>query len=163
MASGPASRCPSTPGAESAVRPDARECGPCSACCTAIAVHELGKRAWQTCEHLGDSSCGIYPDRPASCRNFECQWVKGVLEVDGTVDVGLRPDVCGVIFDYQPDTAHGDLFTAWEVEPGAADSSPAKDVIEGLSEQFRVMVVTPDPSGGPGASRTRCVGSSDKQ
>lgn len=123
-----------------------------------MAVHELKKGAWQACEHLRASACGIYDWRPASCRSFACQWLRGVLEVDGTIDRDLRPDACGVIFDYQPGTAFGDVFTAWEVEPAAAARSPARDIIEGLSQRFPVMIVSADPDGEDGASRRRFVG-----
>ena len=135
-----------------------RVCGSCSACCGAIAVHELGKDAWQACTHLRASACGIYASRPESCRNFECQWLRGVLEVDGTVDTNLRPDACGVIFDYQPGTAFGDVFTAWEVEPGAASRGHARDIIEGLAEGFPVMILAPDPEGRAGTFRRRFAG-----
>ncbi|GMV03911.1 MAG: hypothetical protein AMXMBFR53_01930 [Gemmatimonadota bacterium] len=123
-----------------------------------MSVHELRKSPWQACRHLGASGCGIYDRRPASCRTFECQWLRGVLEMDGAVDADLRPDACGVIFDYQPGTAFGDLYTAWEVEPGAADRAPARDVIAGLSERFPVMIVSFDPDGEDGASRRRFAG-----
>ena len=138
--------------------PRSRVCGPCSACCQAIAVHELEKTAWQTCAHLRSTGCGIYARRPESCRSFACQWLRGVLEVDGTVDPSLRPDACGVIFDYQPGTAFGDIYTAWEVEPGASTRDPARDLIEGLAERFTVMIVAPDSGGGEGSFRRRFVG-----
>lgn len=109
-----------------------------------MSVHELGKGAWQACDHLGASGCGIYARRPESCRKFECQWLRGLLEMDGTVDTDLRPDACGVIFDYQPDSAFGEIYTAWEVEPGAGARGRAKDIIEGLAERFPVMIVGED-------------------
>jgi hypothetical protein len=118
-----------------------RECGSCSACCTAIAVHELDKRAFEPCSHLCASGCGIYAELPQSCRTFDCQWLRGALEVDGSVDTALRPDACGVIFDYRPDTAFGEMYTAWEVEPGASARAPARSIIEGLRERFLVVVV----------------------
>jgi hypothetical protein len=126
-----------------------------------MAVHELEKDAWQACKHLRSSGCGIYARRPASCRNFACQWLRGVLEVDGTVDRDLRPDACGVIFDYQPGTAFGDVFTAWEVEPGASARGHARDIIEGLAERFPVMIVSPDRDGEGGTVRRRFVGPGD--
>jgi hypothetical protein len=117
-----------------------------------IGVHELAKGTYETCEHLCEAGCGIYAERPGSCRKFECQWLRGVLEVDGTVDTALRPDACGVIFDYRPDTAFGELFTAWEVEPGRSASGHARSIIQELEERFLVMIVTggPDGEGGPG-------------
>lgn len=122
------------------IDPD-RECGPCTACCTAVGVPELGKGTYEACAHLCDVGCGIYEDRPASCRTFACQWLRGVLEVDGSVDMALRPDACGVIFDYQPESAFGEAYLAWEVVPGASAQGPAKGVVAELRENFLVVVV----------------------
>lgn len=135
-----------------------RACGSCTACCTVISVHELGKGAYEGCKHLGESGCGIYADRPRSCRSFECQWLRGVLEFDGTIDTALRPDSCGVIFDYRPDSAFGEVFTAHEIEPGALAGGPARDIIRGLAESFLVIVTTHDPGGGNGVGHDRFVG-----
>ena len=135
-----------------------RECGSCSACCTVIGVHELEKGTCEACKHLCEAGCGIYADRPGSCRTFACQWLRGMLEVDGTIDTNLRPDSCGVIFDYQPHTAFGDVFTAWEVEPGASASGHARDIIEGLGERFLVIIMTCGPDGQKGLGDRRFVG-----
>jgi len=135
-----------------------RECGSCSACCAVIAVHELDKGTYETCEHLCASGCGIYAERPGSCRSFECQWLRGVLEVDGSVDTEMRPDACGVIFDYRPETAFGEMFTAWEVEPGASASGHARSIIEGLQESFLVMIVIHGPDGEKGPGEHSFVG-----
>jgi hypothetical protein len=123
-----------------------------------MGVPELKKGAWHACMHLRASGCGIYARRPASCRSFACQWLRGVLEVDGTIDTDLRPNACGVIFDYQPGTAFGDVFTAWEVEPGASARGHARDIVEGLAERFPVMIMAADPNGEDGTSRRWFVG-----
>jgi Fe-S-cluster containining protein len=123
-----------------------------------IAVHELEKGTYEACRHLSASGCGIYADRPRSCRTFECQWLRGVLEVDGTVDVALRPDSCGVIFDYQPESAFGEAYTAWEVEPGASAGGRARDIIEGLAERFLVRVVACHAEDGKEVGDPRFVG-----
>ena len=135
-----------------------RECGPCSACCTAIGVPELDKPPYRPCAHLCEAGCGVYADRPGSCRTFECQWLRGELEVDGAVDPDLRPDACGVMFDYQPDSAFGEVYTAWEVEAGASAREPAKGVLDGLAEGFLVLLVTPDPASGAGPGARRFLG-----
>lgn len=135
-----------------------RTCGACTACCTVMGVHELAKARYEACENLCARGCRIYADRPASCRTFECQWLRGLLEVDGSVDPDLRPDACGVIFDYQPGTALGDVYTAWEVEPGASVGGRAADIIEGLAERFLVVVMTPSPDGDEGGVDRSFVG-----
>lgn len=121
-------------------RDPARICGPCTACCTALGVPELGKGEGERCRHLTGGGCGIYEERPGSCQSFECQWLRGLLEVDERVDAGLRPDACGVVFDFRPDPG-GDVYLAWEVEAGAAAREPARGIIEGLGERFEVAVI----------------------
>lgn len=124
-----------------------RECGSCSACCTVMGVYEFEKSTYETCRHLCESGCGIYAERPESCQTFACQWLRGALDVDGAIDTDVRPDACGVIFDYQPETAFGEVFTAWEVEPGASAGGHAKSIIKGLEERFLIMIVTRGPDG----------------
>lgn len=120
-----------------------RVCGSCTACCTVLGVPELEKGTYEVCEHLCAAGCGIHAERPGSCRTFECQWLRGVLEVEGRVDPDLRPDSCGVIFDYQPESAFGEVYVAWEVEPGASAREPAKGVLDGLAEGFPVILCRP--------------------
>ncbi|MBT8207576.1 MAG: hypothetical protein KJO18_04825 [Acidimicrobiia bacterium] len=81
-----------------------------------------------------------------------------MLEVDGKVATEMRPDSCGVIFDYQPETPFGDVFTAWEVEPHASASGHARRIIEGLEERFLVMIMTYCPDGEKGSGERRFVG-----
>jgi len=139
-----------------------RECGSCSACCGVLAVAELEKGTYEACTHVCTRGCGIYAERPGSCRSFECQWLRGTLEVDGGVDLGLRPDACGVIFEYQPETAFGEAYAAWEVEPGASARGHARSIIEGLEERFLVVIMTHRPDGEEGRVDRRFVGPPDR-
>ena len=135
-----------------------RECGSCSACCTVIGVLELAKGTYEACKHLCEAGCGIYAERPGSCQTFACQWLRGVLEVDGAIDTEMRPDACGVVFDYQPDTAFGEVFTAWEVEPGASAVGHARSIIKGLEERFLVIIMSRGEDGEDGLGERRFVG-----
>lgn len=123
-----------------------------------MGVQEIEKDTYEPCKHLCEAGCGIYADRPGSCRTFECQWLRGMLEVDGTIDTGLRPDACGVIFEYRPETAFGQVYTAWEVEPGASTVGHARKIIEGLEERFLVVIMSCGPDGEQGAGDRRFVG-----
>ena len=123
-----------------------------------MGVPEIGKGVYEPCRHLCETGCGIYAHRPGSCRTFTCQWLRGVLEADGTLDTDLRPDSCGVIFDYQPETAFGEAFLAWEVEPGASDRGQARDIVEGLAERFLVILMTPRRNGESGPGERRFAG-----
>ena len=113
---------------------------------------------YDTCEHVCEVGCSIYADRPEPCRAFRCQWLRGLLEIDGSIDPELRPDACGVVFDFQPQTPYGDAYTAWEIEPGAVERDPGRGIIEGLRERFLVMVVTRRADGTRGMDERRFVG-----
>lgn len=69
-----------------------RECGDCTACCTALRIDELNAPAYTPCQHLGDKGCSIYEDRPHHpCRVFTCAWLQGHMGEDE------RPDKAGGI------------------------------------------------------------------
>src|SRR6185503_13697850 len=73
-----------------------RECGGCTACCSALGVVALRKPMFTNCVNCTASGCGIYADRPEECSRFECLWLTdpaGVLLRDEE-----RPDKSGVIF-----------------------------------------------------------------
>jgi hypothetical protein len=70
----------------------------------------------------------------------------------------MRPDACGVFFDCQPETAFGEVFTAWEVEPDASASSHARSIVKGLAERFLVMIVTRGLDGEKGLGEGSFVG-----
>jgi len=63
-----------------------------------------------------------------------------------------------VIFDYQPDSAFGEAYLAWQVEPGASARGSPRDVIEELGERFLVVILTHDLEGGEGQGERRFVG-----
>jgi hypothetical protein len=54
-----------------------RACGSCSLCCKLLPIRELDKPENQWCVHCrpGNGGCGIYADRPPSCRGFACEWL----------------------------------------------------------------------------------------
>ena len=53
-----------------------RACGDCTLCCHVVAVAEMDKPAGIRCRHAQScSGCAIYSSRPASCRDFHCEWM----------------------------------------------------------------------------------------
>lgn len=81
-----------------------RACGECTVCCTVCAIEELAKPNDTRCVHLSASGgCGIYDERPGSCRAFYCAWRR--LSWLGNA---MRPDRSGVMLTL-------------EVDPGAAN------------------------------------------
>ena len=108
---------------ERARRVAARECGPCSHCCSVLRVDELDKRAGVDCVHQrGSAGCAIHPERPSICRAYECLWLQGGLEDDE------RPDQTGGIVDLET-TGIGLRLGIREVQPGAFEQSPALQAI----------------------------------
>src|ERR1051325_372763 len=71
-----------------------RQGGTCTACCTALAVVELEKPHHTPCRHLCAGGCAIHaqPEMPQTCREFQCEWLRG------NVPEEFRPDRLGVIF-----------------------------------------------------------------
>ena len=74
------------------------ECGECTLCCTLCAVEDIKKPAGVECVNCSDK-CDIYEDRPQGCRDFNCAY----LQMD-KVNIALRPDNCGVVFEKMTDT-----------------------------------------------------------
>jgi hypothetical protein len=99
-----------------------RECGTCTACCTVLAIAELQKPARWACSHLACDCCGIYDQRPKSCRDFNCAWLRGAISGDES----WRPDKLGLLFDFFYSTAtNRERFVAFELWKGAFDAPPA--------------------------------------
>lgn len=110
-----------------------RGCGGCTGCCHVVAVKEIGLPSFTRCPHLTTvldakgPGCGIYADRPYSCRSWRCMWLRSEPWPDD-----LRPDRCGIVVDENLDLTSlqgHELVTAqlW-VLPGWEDkvlTSPA--------------------------------------
>jgi hypothetical protein len=78
----------------------ARHCNGCTACCHVVAVKEIELPPFTSCPHVrgvlhaGGPGCGIYHERPYSCRSWRCMWLKNE---DWPEE--LRPDRLGVVVD----------------------------------------------------------------
>ena len=72
-------------------------CDGCTACCKIMQVRELGKPANAWCAHCKiGAGCGIYDERPASCRTFECVWLQ-TQRGRKPLALELRPDASRVV------------------------------------------------------------------
>lgn len=93
----------------------ARECGECTACCSVLGVLEEGKPYYTDCRFL-KKGCSVYPDRPPSCQEFKCEWLKGDIQFPAD----YRPDRCGVVITgaTEEDVSWLDLY---ETRPGAVN------------------------------------------
>lgn len=118
-----------------------RECGPCTACCTAMGVPELSKAPGTTCSSVCATGCGVYKTRPQSCRDFQCVWLQGALEDEH------RPDKTGVVLvPAGPNSKFEEktgvqLLTAFESWPGAFERDPAKRLLGHLATKLAIVMV----------------------
>lgn len=140
-----------------------RECGGCTACCTALAVSEVAKPANSPCQHLlqidaptGGGGCGIYYTRPKSCEVYECLWRAGNLHPEE-----YRPDRCGLIFNmlWEPGSPAERHRTAVcrEVWPNAAEQEAGASLLRLLAGRTLVLLM---PYGA--AKPARLLGPADK-
>lgn len=110
-----------------------RRCGKCSACCTTLAVEEIGKPDFTRCEHLKGaarfSACRIYADRPGSCAEWSCAWLRGI---GGSHH---RPDKSGIVLDVEESVPIGGFVVkVWEIRKGAAKKPRNRELIEIMCE-----------------------------
>lgn len=83
-----------------------RPCSECTACCTLMAVTELGKPFYQKCVHVSSAGCGIYETKPHGCNVFHCLWTHIPIFPEA-----YRPDKYGVMFE-----AAGSELSIYEIE-----------------------------------------------
>lgn len=95
-----------------------RICGGCTACCKTHAIAELQKPEGTVCSHCTvGTGCRIYASRPKSCRTFQCAWLMGF---------GLseyRPDMTGIVPDFQQTAKFGLVLCLWETNEDALSTA----------------------------------------
>jgi len=100
-----------------------RTCGDCTMCCKTMGVIELKKDPGVWCPHCDKGvGCKVYEDRPPTCQEFECHW----LREEGIPDV-LRPDRSKVVL---ASTQDGGAIVAF-VDPRYPDAAE-KGLMGGL-------------------------------
>ncbi|HTU24239.1 MAG TPA: hypothetical protein VMF30_02505 [Pirellulales bacterium] len=112
-----------------------RACGECTACCTVMAVDELGKFMNMRCPHDAGGCCAIYASRPRSCRGWACSWLLGHI----AGDLRRRPDKSGLVFN-QEELGGKFMFVAIEAWPGAAKESSNAYFIKKMSQSTPIIV-----------------------
>lgn len=112
-----------------------RKCGACTLCCTTLAVPELDKPNGVRCVHLTDEGCGIYEDRPPSCRTFECAWLRG-----GGDGIYQRPDFTGGVLTVEKDMSPDDLGEALVIyEDPNGKAALRSNYVMGILKQAMAM------------------------
>ena len=116
-----------------------RRCGPCKACCKATGVVELDKAPGVMCKHACAVGCGIYDERPSSCIEYRCSWLRGSHTKEERPDrIGLVGMPWVVDQSIHPD---GQILCCIEVHPGSGKTSRAQRFIRKINDQgFPVAV-----------------------
>jgi hypothetical protein len=117
---------------------EGRACGECVACCKILEIDqpELKKPTNVLCPNCTGTGCGIYANRPAVCRTWNCLWRRVAALPDD-----LRPDKTGVVFwvDRQqpPDTLFDKIFIVGQaIDDPAAFSNPlVKAAIDAFAQR----------------------------
>lgn len=116
-----------------------RSCGDCAACCKTHAVVELKKSDGTWCAYCSSRKrCDIYDERPASCREFRCAWLKG----SGGEDE--RPDKTRIVCTTEAVPYRGRIVhwcTMVEVSVGALERPYAAARIASLVREGWVVEV----------------------
>ena len=100
-------------------------------CCTVLAVTELSKPRYRACDHVCLNGCRIHADRPTSCHEFHCLWLRGSLDADEA----LRPDQLGVMFDFFTLASSGEShLIASELWVGAFDVPKVRSLLREIGE-----------------------------
>ncbi len=128
-----------------------RACDGCNVCCVALTIDdpELQKVQGYRCIHARrDNGCGIYAQRPRTCRAFHCGWrlLKWVREP-------LRPDRSGVLVQLQGEIEPTDgakhlgvTFTLLTRAALQADGL-AESVAAAVAAGIPVFLAVPGPPG----------------
>lgn len=100
-----------------------RICGGCTACCTTHGVSELDKLPGYSCTHCAvNVGCKIYNNRPTSCKDFRCEWLKGFGKIKH------RPDKTGIVLDFVRIEPLGDFLQIWEAVKGSLEYTFTKSI-----------------------------------
>jgi hypothetical protein len=119
-----------------------RPCGGCVACCTAIKVASVGKRAQQDCEFAAaDKGCSIYKKRPWECKQWNCYWRVGA---DGFDAKTHRPDRLGVVV-HEGALNDGRGIFFYEVIDGAFSSPDVRTLIRKWNALLPVALIPKNP------------------
>lgn len=117
-----------------------KNCGACTKCCAALEVPEIGKKKGQACPNLTDKGCGIYNDRPQSCRDFTC----GFLAFE-FFKPRLRPDRCGFVCCPQQ-TKFGATLVNFKEAEGSVNQQD-RSTIHKIGARSGVKILWRNPDG----------------
>lgn len=89
-----------------------RPCDECNSCCKGNLLgmaygNVFGNK--RSCIFLVKEKCAIYESRPDSCKNYQCAWSQGLLDID------MRPDKSGLLVSIEKDKSGNQFFSVIEI------------------------------------------------
>ena len=116
-------------------------CGDCRACCVhlPIAAGEVcdnAKPAGVDCPHLADKGCGIYQQRPESCRRFRCVW-----HMEPSWPQTWRPERSGLLCLREEIDDGLSAALVYEIERDAIARPTTKSILAKLQESTAVVAL----------------------
>ena len=128
-----------------------RDCGTCTMCCKIMRVPEIEKPMDKWCPHcVIGKGCGIYEERPTSCREFLCVYL-----LDGTMGEHWKPSHSRMVLSNQVESVlrvfvDPDRPDVWRKQPyyadlkkWAANAARLKSVVV-VQSGDNITVVLPD-------------------
>lgn len=117
-----------------------RECAPCTLCCTAKGVADLGKLSGQGCEYLCQTGCVIHGCHPEACSDYHCAWSANILcESD-------RPDLIGAVLDIIacPKGVHptGHMVQVSPATPGVIPPGRTRELIDTYLARDEIVLIS---------------------
>jgi hypothetical protein len=101
-----------------------------------MAVPELYKTAWVDCPNCAiGTGCKVYPDRPESCRDFNCGWLMAPY-----MGEELKPERCHVVFCL-PYDAHTIVANCDPRTPDAWRTPHVTEMLHFLARVFPQRIV----------------------
>jgi hypothetical protein len=115
-----------------AVELPGRSCGTCMMCCQVYSIRELNKPAGRWCVHAERGrGCGIYADRPDTCRVFVCMWL-----ADATLGPEWKPDRAHFVVALDLLYNQALTITPAPNRPDAWKKEPYYSTIKGWARKF---------------------------
>lgn len=117
-------------------RPNRRQCGECSLCCTVMAVDEIKKPENVKCNLLTPmGKCSVHhTGKPASCAEYQCLWLAGAMPEE------LKPNRSRIVAD----TDNSGQIVVFHVHPrdrGAWNKPAVRKWMDSISDRLMIVVV----------------------
>lgn len=109
-------------------------------CCRVLGITELEKPPGKWCPNCNiGKGCNIYPDRPNSCRVFDCLWLQ-----DETIPDSLRPDKTKVVLWMNPETENRIIASVDSTRPDAYLTGEVGRFLQNIANSGIVVSVEVD-------------------